>query len=312
MTLKRQLTASSKMVDCENAKLHLQLTGKGNVCVVFEAGLGCGAETWCAVRGKLENIAKVFAYDRAGLMHSDERRELANATDFAYDLKELLDREGIEGPHVLVGHSLGGCYIRIFANLFPEKVAALVFIDALHSDYLDNERLKLKAKKIFKLTIAASGFIKKSPKIARVFYQIFSPFIERYLQRKYAVYTRKFGDEVINAVLSDPIRNLAAVGDELILLDDLLSKANEKTDYGDIPVTVIANGKGFMNKDFGFGSNEMVTELNVLHKSLQLKLLTLSSSAKFIEAEQSGHVIPLDEPELVANEIDQIIKRLQT
>jgi len=44
------------------------------------------------------------------------------------DLHALLD--SLPGPYVLVGHSLGGLYVRRFAARFPDDVAGLVLIDA--------------------------------------------------------------------------------------------------------------------------------------------------------------------------------------
>ncbi|WP_169814382.1 alpha/beta fold hydrolase [Nocardia mexicana] len=39
------------------------------------------------------------------------------------------------GPYVLVGHSLGGAYVRRFAQRFPGEVAALLLLEPLHEDW---------------------------------------------------------------------------------------------------------------------------------------------------------------------------------
>ena len=56
--------------------------------------------------------------------------EPRDATAVAKDLHQLLRALEIAPPYVLVGHSLGGRHIRAYAELFPDEVAALAFIDA--------------------------------------------------------------------------------------------------------------------------------------------------------------------------------------
>ena len=47
----------------------------------------------------------------------------------ATDLHILLDRAHVPGPFVLVGHSSGAQYVRIFAGRYPEQVAGMVLLD---------------------------------------------------------------------------------------------------------------------------------------------------------------------------------------
>ncbi len=43
-------------------------------------------------------------------------------------LHALLEALGIPPPYILVGHSMGGAYIRLFTALYPREVAGLIFI----------------------------------------------------------------------------------------------------------------------------------------------------------------------------------------
>src|SRR6185503_1718295 len=47
----------------------------------------------------------------------------------AMDLHLLLDRAHVPGPFVLVGHSSGAQYVRIFAGRYPHDVAGMVLLD---------------------------------------------------------------------------------------------------------------------------------------------------------------------------------------
>jgi pimeloyl-ACP methyl ester carboxylesterase len=69
--------------------------------------------------------------DRAGMGYSEASPLPRTAEHFAYELHTLLERANIAGPYVLVGHSLGGLTVRIFAHDYPTEVAGLVLIDSM-------------------------------------------------------------------------------------------------------------------------------------------------------------------------------------
>jgi pimeloyl-ACP methyl ester carboxylesterase len=47
----------------------------------------------------------------------------------AYDLRRLLAKAGVPGPYVMVGHSLGIGFVRVFATEYPNDVAGMVLVD---------------------------------------------------------------------------------------------------------------------------------------------------------------------------------------
>jgi pimeloyl-ACP methyl ester carboxylesterase len=46
----------------------------------------------------------------------------------------LLARAGLRGPYVLVAHSLGGIYVRVYTGIYRNEVAGMVLVDAQHED----------------------------------------------------------------------------------------------------------------------------------------------------------------------------------
>lgn len=97
--------------------------------LVFENGMGESLGSWDTVLDQLASTAPVFAYDRVGLGKSDKAYEMHTTKQTAENLKNILTTMNILPPYVLVGHSLGGVYIRGFAGLYPDDVAGLVFVD---------------------------------------------------------------------------------------------------------------------------------------------------------------------------------------
>jgi hypothetical protein len=57
-------------------------------------------------------------------------------------LRALLGAAGEAPPYVLVGHSLGGLNVQLFARTRPDEVLGVVFVDAIHPD-LDSRIEKL-------------------------------------------------------------------------------------------------------------------------------------------------------------------------
>ena len=53
------------------------------------------------------------------------------------DLHLLLRSASVAGPYVLVGHSIGGMYVRAYQRRYPEDVVGLVLTDATPEEDLE-------------------------------------------------------------------------------------------------------------------------------------------------------------------------------
>jgi pimeloyl-ACP methyl ester carboxylesterase len=74
-------------------------------------------------------------YDRGGTGYSDPTPLPRTAAAVATELHELLHAQDIPAPYVVVAHSLGGAYAHRFAQLHPQEMAGLVWVDAFHRDW---------------------------------------------------------------------------------------------------------------------------------------------------------------------------------
>jgi pimeloyl-ACP methyl ester carboxylesterase len=86
------------------------------------------------VQEAIASSLPVVAYDRAGLGLSDSGPRPRDARSIAAELHTALERANIRGPFLLVGHSLGGLFVRVFAGMFPDEVVGMVLVDASHPD----------------------------------------------------------------------------------------------------------------------------------------------------------------------------------
>ena len=128
--------------------MYLECRGRGGPTVVLVSGYGDGATTWSvldpgvrepAVLAGVARSNRVCAYDRPntllrpeGRSRSDPVAQPRTAADAVGELHALLRAARLPGPYVLVGHSLGGMFVRLYASTYPRQVAGLVLVDATY------------------------------------------------------------------------------------------------------------------------------------------------------------------------------------
>ena len=122
-----------QLVDVGGYRLHLHCVGTGSPTVVIEAGLGDWSASWSSwVQPEAARTTRVCTYDRAGMGWSEAGPLPRTAEHFAAELHTLLHQGGVPGPYVLVGHSMGGLPVRVFAHAYAAEVAGVVLIELMH------------------------------------------------------------------------------------------------------------------------------------------------------------------------------------
>jgi pimeloyl-ACP methyl ester carboxylesterase len=119
-----------EMVDVGGYSLHINCVGQESPTVVLDAGSGLFSAQWVRVQRQVSGTTRVCAYDRAGLGWSEMGPDPRDAKQITSELHTLLGKAGIEGPYVLVGHSLGGMYMQTYAARYPEEVAGVALVDS--------------------------------------------------------------------------------------------------------------------------------------------------------------------------------------
>jgi pimeloyl-ACP methyl ester carboxylesterase len=102
-------------------------TVSGQPTFFLEAGQGNAASELHDVDQALATIGLVCSYERAGLLNSDAASESPRPiNDLVSDLHAVLTSGHVPSPYLLVGQSLGGSIVLLYAQRYPDDVAGVV------------------------------------------------------------------------------------------------------------------------------------------------------------------------------------------
>ena len=121
-------------IPVDGHRLFLLVSGTGSLTVILEAGDQSTHRAWNTLRPEIATFTRVVAYDRAGLGQSEFSAQPRTAQVIAKELHAALTTANIRPPYILVGHSAGGLFVRVFASLFPDAVAGVVLLDPSPED----------------------------------------------------------------------------------------------------------------------------------------------------------------------------------
>ena len=132
-------TAIDEKVDVGGYKLQILCTAdQGIPSVIVDAGFGeppIESGTWSQVVEAVKDTTRICLYDRAGLGASDSASSPSRTSqDNVDDLRGLLINAGVSAPYILVGHSIAGFNVRLYASQYPNEVVGMVLVDASHPD----------------------------------------------------------------------------------------------------------------------------------------------------------------------------------
>ncbi|KMQ66523.1 hypothetical protein ACM46_03045 [Chryseobacterium angstadtii] len=126
-----------KLVNVNGTNIHVRAEGekKSLPTIIIEAGAHSNTDMLHWLAEGLKNKTRVIRYDRDGKWFSELSNGDGRSPEFyARQLHELLEKIGEKPPYILVGHSMGGPYTRIFRDLYPNEVEGIVFIDSSHPE----------------------------------------------------------------------------------------------------------------------------------------------------------------------------------
>jgi len=228
---RRNFPAPGNIVSIDGVSLHLQVAGTGAPTVVLETGLGGMSAAWGWIQPETAKFCRVVSYDRAGLGWSGSDASPRCARKAAHRLRNCLRAANLIPPYILVGHSMGGLLIRVFADCYPAEVSGMVLVDACHPDqHLRSPAIQNHMRTGFKL-------LKHVPVLARLGYVRLSGLFDSWaigLPPRQAAEAESF--------LSCH-RHLRTTRDEVLAWESLCAEVRHTGRLGELPLAVVSAGR---------------------------------------------------------------------
>jgi pimeloyl-ACP methyl ester carboxylesterase len=281
-----------QLVDIGGRRLHLTCTGRGSPTVIVENGSSSFSIEWALVQPAVSAFTRICTYDRAGFAWSDRGPEDNTVEETMDDLHHLLAVARVPGPYVLVGHSIGGMYVRAYQRRYSADVVGLVLVDATPEEDLEYLSGGKSVAGVFltwdQLAQAYAPYLKNPPPPRELPTKLdppddrLSPELQRDLLWAYRLWLSRI-DMPHSWISAESWR------EEFVALRTL--RLAQPHALGDLPLIVLRRG---------LRTNDTLNQR-------EADLAALSSVGKLIVAPESDHDIHLWSPDLVVSAIRDVV-----
>jgi len=277
-----------RLVEVNGHKMHILCTGQGSSTVVLDSGLGDSFLSWRKVQPEIAGFSRVCSYDRAGLGYSEPSGEPRTSKVIAGELHTLLREAGIAPPFILVGHSMAGFDVRVYANDYPSQVVGMVLVDASHPDQENRFPPEL---------AAMEGSWKR--------------------EQEFIAYTMPFGiPRLLGVCEDDPVERAASCNwnsareqvAEMKAFRESAAQAAKAGFLGDMPLAVLSHDP---EKLYTQLPPDIAKSTNQTWEAMQEELAHLSSRGTQTIAKNSSHYIQFENPQLVVSTVRNIVEQVR-
>ena len=268
--------------------------GQGGPAVVFLPGAGHVGLDYLNIHDQVAALTTDVLYDRAGTGWSDETELPRSAAAVAEELRALLSAARVPPPYLLVGHSLGGAYARRYAQLFPDEVAGILFLEPFYEGF---DRLKAKR--------TLGGTLWQGFALARLAVQV-KPFYRRMFSRQFAQWPEPVRGPLVEYHLK-ALRN--TMKERKNLFTEVEPEVRDGGALPDVPVLVLA-ATGIDPYQAVVMPAAQLRELNRQKAGLYAPLVKSVPRGEYREVDGAGHdTLWTDRPDAVVQAIRDLLDR---
>jgi pimeloyl-ACP methyl ester carboxylesterase len=276
-------------------RMRIDCTGDGSPTLVLEAGGGNDGLNWGGVQPVLAKTTRVCSYDRAGFGGSEAAPGPRDADHVAADLHGLLHAAGIQFPVVLLGHSVGGLFIRDYASHYPGEVAGLIFVDSASPSQFRNRAWLAHnhrgAGLSFDLVLNQAMFVLGVPRLLSACSASSLPGSDAAAARLYA-----------EDRCQEPFATMTNEADNY---DRSAEETLHSGPFGATPVLIISHDPEAEDP------NHQMDDLEKATDQMQEDLKKLSTRSRRIIARGSNHFVHRDRPDLIDAEVPLFIEQIR-
>jgi pimeloyl-ACP methyl ester carboxylesterase len=284
--------------------LEYKIIGKGKTVIVIETGIGGSFYNWYSFVKEIKEDFTVVLYHRAGYGKSQTSNNPRTTRNIAEELNSLLNKIRIKEKFILMGHSFGGLCVQQYAKMYPNKLKSIILIDSTSYNFkqlymLDTPVLSSHIE-INKRVEWDIDFSKKS-----------KDELKNENENRISEFRKRIPDIEMNDIeefFTSPTL-YKTTAEELKNWDVDSKDIRSISSFPNIPLTVIARDNKIAEK-YWVNCNIPEKEATLYEaewRKLQIELSKLSNKGKFIIAENSGHEIYLDRPDIIIQYLKTLI-----
>lgn len=264
--------------------MHIDCTGDGAPAVILDSGLGDSYISWRKVQPQIAHFTRVCSYDRAGIGYSSPSPGPRTSQTIAEELNALLHAANVPAPYILVGHSMGGYDVRVFANSYRSEVAGMVLVDASHPE--QEKRFPPELKNM-------EGTWQREAE----FLEYMMPFG---IPRLLGLCDEEPGQRAVECNFHTAREGVA----ELKAFPVSASEAAATGALGDLPLAVLSHDPDKPSAEL---PPDLAQPTNEAWEKMQEELSHLSTRGTQTVAKNSSHYIQIDRPDVVVEAVRNVV-----
>jgi pimeloyl-ACP methyl ester carboxylesterase len=291
--------------------MNLLCEGQGAPTVILESGAGGSTLEWRRVQPEIAKLTQVCAYDRSGMGFSDAGPLPRTASAVVADLKALLEAARIPPPYIMVAHSLGSYYVRLYTDRHLSEVVGMVLVDPSVED--QDRRLAQVSAGFGELLQKDRATALECLRLARQ--GKLTADLPVFKECSYG-YSRDpaFSDALYKVQIE---RRLSVTFRETLLSETDQMEADSRElvaahrTYGAMPLIILTQAPESTDAYPGLSAAQ-VDAMNHLWMQMHDELAQLSTRGVNQQVEHSGHYIQKDRPEVVIEAIRRVVADSRT
>jgi pimeloyl-ACP methyl ester carboxylesterase len=297
-----------QLVDIGGRKMNLYCSGQGATTVVFDAPSGEAGWNWFQVQPVVAKHTRACVFDRAGFGFSDPAKRPNTSENVVEDLHKLLAGAGIKPPYVMVGNSLGGANVQVYAYRYPKEVKGLVLVEPHHED--ETSRLDKASqgnlKKVYAMVEEQNKYCLAA---AQKGFKAGGEEQMNCIGKPADTYGPALGASVLSATTRPAYwRAVVDEWDAFKVSEEQLRKLRRP--FGDIPVLVLTRGVSPYAVP-GKPQSALNKAMEDENAAIQKEIAALSTHGKQRVVPGAGHVIHAEKPEAVADAVLEMLKQVK-
>lgn len=281
----------------DGRRLNLYCLGSGAPTVLMDGGLAESTLAWAKVQPAIARTTRVCAYDRAGVGFSDPGPFPRDARRIVADLEALVAAAPLRGRLILVGHSLSGQTLRLYASRHLDRVAGMVLLDpALDFVARRTADAPPQVAALIRDSRAKSDGCMQAIAAAKPQAEVFQacggppPRIPGYPEALNQALAHMYLDPVFARTGISEAESLNGANAEQI--------AAEQRRYGDLPLVVLTATKRGETSDPGLAAG-----LQAVWRSAHEEIAALSARGKVEEVAGADHGLQFSTPDAVISAV---------